>query len=214
MNNRVQLSAWAGFQLELAYSGVERIPQSLHREGAPWHGKLRAFGCSLKKPSSSARSPTPTRPHRRWPSVRASSSAAAKPTSQPMIASPPTWAVMPIRSPSGGAASTATAWTAYTTFLVPGGPGLFPPEDRHKVLCLATTAPAEHELPAAQWSLDDLAYHILQDAHYADMSRSTIQRILAEAELRPHTSRYWLTSHDADFEAKVLDVGRLYLNDR
>src|SRR5437588_204800 len=56
------------------------------------------------------------------------------------------------------------------------------------------------------------AHLILQDAHYADMSRGTIQRILAEAELRPHKSRYWLTSHDPDFEAKVLDVCQLYLD--
>jgi hypothetical protein len=72
--------------------------------------------------------------------------------------------------------------------------------------------PAEQDLPTTHWSLDDLAYHILQDNHYADMSRSTIQRILADAELRPHKSRYWLTSHDPDFEAKVLDVCRLYLD--
>jgi transposase len=91
-------------------------------------------------------------------------------------------------------------------------PELFPPEDRHKVVCLATAAPAEQGLPSTHWSLDDLAYQILRDAHYADMSRSTIQRILSEAELRPHKSRYWLTSHDPDFEAKVLDVCRLYLD--
>lgn len=78
-------------------------------------------------------------------------------------------------------------------------------------MCLATTPPAEHGLPTTHWSLDDLAYQILHDAHYADMSRATIQRILADAELRPHRSRYWLTSHDPDFEAKVLDVCRLYL---
>lgn len=79
------------------------------------------------------------------------------------------------------------------------------------MVCLATTLPTESALPKTHWSLDDLAYQILQEAHYTDMSRSTIQRILNEAELRPHKSRYWLTSHDADFEAKVLDVCKLYL---
>jgi DDE superfamily endonuclease len=80
------------------------------------------------------------------------------------------------------------------------------------VLCLATTKPADRGVPAAQWSLDDLAYQILQDAHYRDMSRSTVQRILAAAELRPHRSRYWLHSDDPDFEAKALDLCRLYLD--
>ena len=44
------------------------------------------------------------------------------------------------------------------------------------------------------------------------MSRSTVQRILAEAELRPHKSRYWLHSDDPDFEAKALVICRLYLD--
>ena len=67
-------------------------------------------------------------------------------------------------------------------------------------------------MPTSHWSLDDLAYHILKDAHYRDMSRSTVQRILAEADLKPHKSRYWLHSDDPDFEAKALAVCRLYLD--
>jgi hypothetical protein len=119
---------------------------------------------------------------------------------------------MPIRSPSGEDAFTANASRAFPIVHARGAPELFPPQDRHKVLCLATTPPAAVGVPNAPWSLDDLAYHILRETHYRDMSRSTLQRILAEAELRPHKSRYWLTSHDADFEAKVLDVCRLYLD--
>jgi transposase len=67
-------------------------------------------------------------------------------------------------------------------------------------------------VPHSHWSLDDLAYRILRDAHFRDMSRSTIQRILQAAELRPHRSRYWLHSDDPDFERKVLDICRLYLD--
>ena len=77
---------------------------------------------------------------------------------------------------------------------------------------LATTKPADVGVPTARWSLDDLAYHILQDAHYRAMARSTIQRLLAEADLKPHRSRYWLHSGDPDFEAKALDICRLYLD--
>ena len=78
-------------------------------------------------------------------------------------------------------------------------------------MVLATTPPADVGVPTSHWSLDDLAYQILKDNHYRDMSRSTIQRVLAEADLQPHRSRYWLKSHDADFEAKTLDVCGLYL---
>jgi hypothetical protein len=67
-------------------------------------------------------------------------------------------------------------------------------------------------VPTSHWSLDDLACHILRDAHFRDMSRSTAQRVLAGADLRPHRSRYWLHSDDPDFEARALAVCRLYLD--
>jgi transposase len=79
-------------------------------------------------------------------------------------------------------------------------------------LCLATTPPAEVGVPTSHWSLDDLAYHIVRDTHYRDMSRSTIQRVLADAELRPHKSRCWLHSDDPEFENRVLDICKLYLD--
>jgi transposase len=101
--------------------------------------------------------------------------------------------------------------TGCTTFHAAADRPLFPPEDKHKVLVLATTPPRDVGVPTTHWSLDDLAFQILKDAHYKDMSRSTIGRILAEADLQPHRSRYWLKSHDADFESKALDVCSLYL---
>jgi transposase len=92
-----------------------------------------------------------------------------------------------------------------------GRPAAFSPEDRHKVLVLATTPPADVGVPTSHWSLDELAFQVLKDAHYRDMSRSTIQRVLAEADLQPHRCRYWLKRHDPDFEAKALGIGGLYL---
>jgi hypothetical protein len=44
------------------------------------------------------------------------------------------------------------------------------------------------------------------------MSRSSIWRILDEADLQPHRSVYWLNSHDPDFEAKAHDLCAFYLN--
>jgi hypothetical protein len=44
------------------------------------------------------------------------------------------------------------------------------------------------------------------------MSRSTIARILTEADLKPHRSAYWLTSHDPDFAARSREIGQLYLD--
>jgi transposase len=44
------------------------------------------------------------------------------------------------------------------------------------------------------------------------MSRSTIGRILAEADLKPHRSQYWLNSHDPDFDTKAKIICQLYLD--
>lgn len=89
--------------------------------------------------------------------------------------------------------------------------GLFPPEDRHQVVVLATTKPAEAAVPVSHWSLEGLATKIRNDAHYRDRSRRTLQRILAEADLQPHKCHSWLHSEDPAFEAKALDICRLYL---
>jgi hypothetical protein len=92
------------------------------------------------------------------------------------------------------------------------GRPLFPQKERHQVVVLATTKPSDVGVATARWSLDDKAAHILRDAHYRDKSRSTIQRILADAEIKPHKSRYWLPSDDPEFEAKAPDICRLYLD--
>jgi len=79
------------------------------------------------------------------------------------------------------------------------------------VLVLVTTKPAAVDTPVSHWSLDDLATRIVNDAHYAAMSRSTIQRILAAAELKPHKVRSWMHSDDPNFEPLALDICRLYV---
>jgi transposase len=101
---------------------------------------------------------------------------------------------------------------AWPTFLAVAHRELFPPEDRHKVVVLATTKPAELGLPISHWSLEDLAVQILKDAHYRDMSRSTINRILNTNDLKPHRCTQWLHSDDPDFEAKALHIAQLYLD--
>ena len=90
--------------------------------------------------------------------------------------------------------------------------------------------PADAGCPTGSWSLDDLALTLLQEANAEDhvrarlaaagvgppparpMSRSTIARILAEADLKPHHSAYWLDGHAPDFAARAGDICRLYLD--
>ena len=77
---------------------------------------------------------------------------------------------------------------------------------------LATTKPTELGLPISHWSLEDWAVRILQDAHYRDVSKSTIQRILNANDLKPHRRIQWLHSDDPDFEAKALHIAPLHLD--
>jgi len=79
------------------------------------------------------------------------------------------------------------------------------------VINLASSQTEEHQQADTSWTLDNLAFEILREAHHRDMSRSTIGRILAAADLKPHRSVYWLNSHDPDFDAKAQDICQLYL---
>jgi transposase len=52
----------------------------------------------------------------------------------------------------------------------------------------------------------------LVDRHADEaVRRSTIHRLLADADLKPHRSVYWLNSHDPDFDAKAAAIGDLYV---
>lgn len=116
-----------------------------------------------------------------------------------------------IPSASGGNASSPTASRGYKTFPAPGDPGAFPPSERVAVLAVATSQTAEHARPVHGWTLDEIAATIINEAHAATISRSTVQRILAAADLQPHKSVYWLNSHDPDFEAIAKEVCGLYV---
>jgi len=105
-----------------------------------------------------------------------------------------------------------TAWRACKTPHAPADPGAFPPDERLAVLTLASSRTEDHATPDSAWTLDELAFTIVNEAHHRAMSRSTLQRILAAADLKPHQSVYWLNSHDPQFDAKATDICRLYLD--
>jgi transposase len=114
-------------------------------------------------------------------------------------------------SASGASASPKTACRGCRTHHDPAGPGLFPPQDRLAVISLASEKPAAHHCPATRWSLDELAFRLVNEAAAAAMHRSTIWRILEQADLKPHKSVYWLNSHDPDFDAKARQICELYV---
>jgi DDE superfamily endonuclease len=78
-------------------------------------------------------------------------------------------------------------------------------------MAMATRKPTTYHCAATRWSLDDLV-SALKQGHLGTLSRSSIWRILEEADLKPHRNVYWLNSHDPDFEAKAHAICSLYLN--
>ena len=93
-----------------------------------------------------------------------------------------------------------------------GRPRRFSPSERLDVINLASSTTEQQDCPATRWALDDLAATLInRNAHDLAMSRSTIWRILDEADLKPHRSVYWLNSHDPDFDAKAQEICKLYI---
>jgi hypothetical protein len=124
---------------------------------------------------------------------------------------PANWIVTAIRSASGANVLWRPALLASKMPHAPADPGAFPPDELVAVVNLATSKTEAHEQPASRWSLDDLAFAIVNEAHHRAMSRSTIWRVLDDADLKPHHSVYWLNSHDPDFDAKAQAICRLYV---
>jgi hypothetical protein len=77
---------------------------------------------------------------------------------------------------------------------------------------MATSEPSDYGCTATRWSLDDLAATMINQAHDEAMSRSSIFRILDEADRKPHRSVYWLNSHDPDFDPKAREICQLYVD--
>ena len=73
---------------------------------------------------------------------------------------------------------------------------------------------AAHQAAAEALREEELAAMaaLLPPIDLRPMSRSTVQRILGEADLKPHRSTYWLNSHDPDFQAKAKAICQLYLD--
>lgn len=93
----------------------------------------------------------------------------------------------------------------------PGRPKGIAPPTRVHVISVASTLPQEQDRPVTRWSLEESVTTFLETLGTAPMSRSRIWRILHEVDLKPHTSAYWLHSHDEDFETKAHTICQRYV---
>jgi hypothetical protein len=135
-----------------------------------------------------------------------------RPMILPIYKSPMNSAATDMPSANGASVSSNMASLAFKTFRAPADPGAFPPSQRIDVFSIATSKTEAHDQPATRWTLDNIAATIVNEASAESISRSTIYRILQQADLKPHRSVYWLNSHDPDFRAKAREICQLYLN--
>ena len=93
-----------------------------------------------------------------------------------------------------------------------GRPRLIRQRDRIEVVAVACRPPEQFDVGRVLWSQASLSDYLVTSGRVRRMSRSSVQRILAEAELKPHKVRMWCTSNDPDYDRKVADVTGLYLD--
>ena len=79
-----------------------------------------------------------------------------------------------------------------------------------EVKALACELPATSGVPLSRWSCAELAAEVVARGVVAEISRSTIWRILDSDAIRPWCHRSWIAPRDPDFAAKAARVLDLY----
>jgi transposase len=95
-----------------------------------------------------------------------------------------------------------------------GSPGTFTPEQITLIFALACESPEKSGRPITHWTAAELAAEAKKRGIVESISPSQIRRYLNEAKLKPHKSRYWLTTKEKDpkkFQEKVETVCDTYL---
>jgi transposase len=123
------------------------------------------------------------------------------------VSSTPQW----IRLCAGVVVMNNKESTVWKTNPAPADRRLFPPEQQHDIVALATKPPQEQGHPITQWSIDDLRRVTIQKGIVSSICPATIWRLLDQMAIKPHRWHYWLNSPDPDFGMKMHDIVNLYL---
>ncbi len=95
----------------------------------------------------------------------------------------------------------------------PGCPGKFTAEPITLLFALACEPPQKSGLPITHWTGAELAAEASKRGIVESISVSQVNRLLREAQLQPHRSRYWLNTTAKDpqlFDAQVQIVCACY----
>ena len=115
----------------------------------------------------------------------------------------PSWESLLTQFCSGGSDSQKSEWKDSKITIELVDRPVFPPEELHKIVALATCPPQETNRPVDRWTISDLTKEVIQQK-IAEISPSSVWRLLDQAALKPHKWVYWLNSPDPNFEPKML----------
>jgi len=94
-----------------------------------------------------------------------------------------------------------------------GAPATFELEQIMHLFALACESPGSSERPISHWTSRELADEMIQRGIVTTISPRHVGRLLAEADIKPHQSGYWLNpAPDPLFEEKVTAITDTYLN--
>ena len=95
-----------------------------------------------------------------------------------------------------------------------GSNGTFTAEQVTQVLAVACEPPEQSGRPIDRWTHRELADEVIARGIVESISISQVGRYLAQAELQPHRSKYWLNTKEKDpeiFQQQVETVCQTYL---
>lgn len=81
----------------------------------------------------------------------------------------------------------------------PGAPATFTAEQLTHLFAIACEDPAASGRPISHWTARELAEELAKRGVVESISPRHVGRLLAEADLKPHHFRYWLTPPDDPF---------------
>lgn len=94
-----------------------------------------------------------------------------------------------------------------------GSKGKFTPQHIAMILAVACELPEASGRPITHWTHIELADEVTQRGIVDSISPSRVGHYLRQAELKPHKSRYWLTTKEKDpelFKQQVIEVCQCY----
>ena len=95
-----------------------------------------------------------------------------------------------------------------------GSTGTFTAEQVTQILAMACEPPEQSGRPIDRWTHRELADEVVRRGIVPSISVSQVGRYLAQAELQPHRSKYWLNAKEKDpevFQQQVETVCQTYL---